>query len=52
MSEDLPRKQKAYVLIRVQPGREVELYGELKQIPKIIGIDLVRDIRLCGCGRR
>ena len=42
MSEDLPRKQKAYVLIRVQPGREVELYGELKQIPKIIGIDLVR----------
>lgn len=42
MSEDLPRKQKAYVLIRVQPGREVELYGELKQIPNIIGIDLVR----------
>jgi hypothetical protein len=42
MSEDLPRKQKAYILIRVQPGREIELYGELKQIPNIIGIDLVR----------
>jgi hypothetical protein len=41
MSEALPRKQKAYILIRVQPGREIELYGELKQIPNIIGIDLV-----------
>ena len=42
MSKDLPRKQKAYVLIRVHPGKEIELYDELKQIPKITGIDLVR----------
>ena len=41
MSERLPRKQKAYVLICVQPGKEVELYEELKQIPSILGIDLV-----------
>ena len=37
----MPRKQKAYVLIRVQPGKETELYDELKQIPSIVGIDLV-----------
>jgi hypothetical protein len=42
MVEGLPRKQKAYILIRVQAGKEIELYGELKQIPNIIGIDLVR----------
>jgi len=42
MGERAPRKQKAYVLIRVQPGKEAELYGELKQIPNITGIDLVR----------
>lgn len=44
MSKDLPPKQKAYILIRVQPGRELELYDELKQIeqPKIMGIDFVR----------
>jgi uncharacterized protein with GYD domain len=42
MSEGLPRKQKAYILIRVQPGKEIELYGELKQILNITGIDLVR----------
>ena len=42
MNEVLPRKQKAYILIRVQPGREIELYGELKGIPNVIGIDLVR----------
>jgi len=42
MSERVPGKQKAYILIRVQPGKEVELYGELKQIPNIVGIDLVR----------
>jgi len=42
MSKDLPRKQKAYVLIRVQPGKEIELYDELKLIPKVTGIDLVR----------
>ena len=42
MSKDLPRKQKAYVLVRVQPGKEIELYDELKQLPKITGIDLVR----------
>ena len=41
MSERLPRKQKAYILIRVQPGKEVELYEELKQIPSIVKIDLV-----------
>ena len=41
MSERVPRKQKAYVLIRVQPGKEAELYSELKQIPNITGIDLV-----------
>jgi hypothetical protein len=40
MSESLP-KQKAYVLIRIQPGKESELYEELKQVPNIIGIDLV-----------
>jgi hypothetical protein len=42
MSEPVLRKQRAYVLIRVQPGKEADLYGELKQIPNIIGIDLVR----------
>ncbi|MGD0422928.1 MAG: Lrp/AsnC ligand binding domain-containing protein [Candidatus Bathyarchaeia archaeon] len=42
MSKELQRKQKAYVLIRVQPGKEIELYDELKQIPNITGIDLVR----------
>jgi len=42
MSEHVLRKQKAYILIRVQPGKENELYGELRQIPNIIGIDLVR----------
>jgi hypothetical protein len=42
MTESVPHKQKAYVLIRVQPGKEAELYGELKQIPNIRGIDLVR----------
>ena len=42
MSEPTLRKKKAYVLIRVQPGNEIELYEELKQIPNIIGIDLVR----------
>ena len=29
-------------MIRVQPGKETELYEELKQIPNIVGIDLVR----------
>ena len=53
MSKELQRKQKAYVLIRVQPGKEIELYDELKQIPNITGIDLVRTIRLRGrVGRR
>lgn len=42
MSKRIPDKQKAYVLIRVQPGKETELYEDLKQIPNIIGIDLVR----------
>lgn len=42
MSKSPPRKQKAYILIRVQPGKESELYGELKQMSNIIGIDLVR----------
>jgi uncharacterized protein with GYD domain len=42
MSKELRRKQKAYILIRVQPGRETELYDELKQIPNIVGIDFVR----------
>ena len=41
MSGHLPSKQKAYVLIRVQPGKEVELYEELKQIPNVTGIDFV-----------
>ena len=42
MSDPVPRKQRAYILIRVQPGKEAELYGELKQIPNVIGIDMVR----------
>jgi hypothetical protein len=42
MTEPVLHKQKAYILIRVQPGKEIELYGELKQIANIIGIDLVR----------
>jgi len=42
MNEHALRKQKAYVLIRVQPGKETELYGELKQIPIMMGIDFVR----------
>jgi uncharacterized protein with GYD domain len=42
MSKRASSQQKAYILIRVQPGKEAELYGELKQVPNIIGIDLVR----------
>jgi AsnC-like helix-turn-helix protein len=42
MSERVSSKQRAYILIRVQPGKEAELYGELKQVPNITGIDLVR----------
>ena len=42
MSKPLPRKQKAYILIRVQPGKETELYDELKQVPNIVVIDFVR----------
>jgi len=42
MSEPVLSKQRAYILIRVEPGKEAELYGELKQLPNIIGIDLVR----------
>lgn len=42
MSERGSSKQRAYILIRVQPGKEAELYEKLKQLPNIIGIDLVR----------
>ena len=42
MNQSVSRKQKAYILIRVQPGKEVELYDGLKQIPNIVGIDFVR----------
>jgi len=35
------RNHKAYVLIRIQPGKETELYGELKQLPNIAEVDLV-----------
>lgn len=42
MSERVSSKQRAYILIRVQPGKETELYEELKQLPNIKGIDLVR----------
>ena len=41
MSDNLSSKQKAYMLIRIQPGTESEFYGELKKLPNIIGIDLV-----------
>lgn len=34
-------KQKAYVLIRIQPGRESEFYGEMKKLPHIVEVDLV-----------
>jgi hypothetical protein len=40
-SKSSPRKQKAYILIRVQPGKETELYDEVKQNPNIVAIDLV-----------
>lgn len=42
MSTHMARKQKAYVLIRVQPGKETALYDDLKEIPNIVSIDLVR----------
>ncbi len=42
MSKPPPRRQRAYILVRVQPGKEIELYEKLKQIPNITGIDLVR----------
>jgi len=42
MSERVSSKQRAYILIRVEPGKEAELYEQLKQFPNIIGIDLVR----------
>jgi hypothetical protein len=41
MSDNLSFKQKAYLLIRIQPGAESEFYAELKKLPNIIGIDLV-----------
>jgi len=34
-------KQRAYVLVRIQPGRESEFYGEMKQLPHIVQVDLV-----------
>lgn len=42
MNQPVSRKQKAYILIRVQPGKEVELYDGLKEIRNIVGIDFVR----------
>jgi len=42
LGERLERKQRAYILIRVQPGKEIELYEELKQMPNITAIDLIR----------
>jgi len=34
-------KQRAYVLVRIQPGRESEFYAEMKQLPHIVQVDLV-----------
>ena len=34
-------KQRAYVLVRIQPGRESEFYGEMKQLSHIVQVDLV-----------
>jgi len=33
-------KQRAYVLVRIQPGRESEFYAEMK-LPHIVQVDLV-----------
>lgn len=41
MSDNLSFKQKAYMLIRIQPGKESEFYAELKKLPNIVGIDFV-----------
>ena len=35
------QKQRAYVLVRIQPGRESEFYGEMKRLPHIAQVDLV-----------
>jgi len=40
-TEPVTGKQKAYVLVRVKPGKELDLYDELKQIRKV-EIDFVR----------
>jgi len=37
----VPTKQKAYVLIRIQPGKESEFYHEMKQLPFVVEVDLV-----------
>ncbi len=42
MSEPARPNQKAYILIAIQPGTEEEVYIELKKIPGITAIDLVR----------
>jgi hypothetical protein len=34
-------KQRAYVLVRIQPGNESEFYGEMKRLPHIVQVDLV-----------
>ncbi len=38
---DVSRRQKAYILIRVQAGKEMEFYDELKELLNV-GIDFVR----------
>lgn len=34
-------KQRAYVLVRIQPGRESDFYGELKHLDHVVQVDLV-----------
>jgi len=36
-----PIKQKAYVLVRIQPGRENEFYSEMKRLPPVVEVDFV-----------
>jgi len=34
-------KHRAYVLVRIQPGRESDFYAETKQLQHIVQVDLV-----------
>ncbi len=42
MNEYVSRKHKAYILVRVHPGKELDFFKELKETSHIVAMDLVR----------